>query len=192
MKGSYHSRAYHRFFEDYEEVVEPGKNGRGKHIRRFYTGFYYVPQMTDKRLVGQKVLYVFLYLLGFALFLTSAAAPVTGNTVWYVAIAIAIVFLVLLALLRSLIHYTAAKKRMTVGEYKESSVALQKNALGATVCLVAMALVKAVYTFFISPEISGMELATTGGFLLAAGAVFLLRWLESRISYTREQAKVPD
>ena len=133
-----------------------------------------------------------LYLLGFALFLTSAAAPVAGNSMWYTAVFIAIVFLVLLALLRSLIHYTAAKKRMTVGEYKESSVALQKNALGAAVCLAAMALVKAVFALFVSPEISALELATAGGFLLAAGAVFLLRWLESRVSYTRERDSTPD
>lgn len=192
MKNGYHSRAYHRHFEDYEEVVEPGKNPKKKKIRRIYTGVYYIPQMTRAQYIRQKALYGFLYALALALFIACAAVSPGGDEPWYVVIPIAVSFLTFLALLRYLIQYLTAKRKLTVGEYNEGPVSMRRSALVCAACVATAAIIKAVAAVFGPAEARGMEAASAGGLLLSAAAVFLLWRLEGRVVYAKEQAGAPN
>lgn len=84
-KDSYHSRAYHRYFEGYEEREQCNENG-SLVIRRFYTGMYYKQDVSDKRRMLIRVLYGLLYTLGVAMFLYAATRQVACNNTWYVTI----------------------------------------------------------------------------------------------------------
>lgn len=62
MAKQYHSRSYHRYFENYaeKEVLKPGG---GYEIQRVYVGNYYKADLTDSENRRSKLTILILYLL---------------------------------------------------------------------------------------------------------------------------------
>lgn len=119
MKDSFHSRAYHRYFEGYEEREQCNESG-GITIRRFYTGMYYKQDISDKHRAGTRILFALAYLLSVTLFLYSATRPVACNAAWYVAIPSvgSLVFLVLTGVY--LFFNLTSPRQMQIRSFRDS------------------------------------------------------------------------
>lgn len=96
MAKQYHSRSYHRYFENYaeKEVLKPGG---GYEIQRVYVGNYYKADLTDSENRRSKLTILILYLLTltgyFAGGLLSAVSATAGVAIATMPALIAVLFL---------------------------------------------------------------------------------------------------
>ena len=84
-KKAYHSAAYHRYFEGYEELQKCMPDGRVV-IERFYTGMYYRQNIPDSRRRLNRGIFALCLLAAAELFLYTASRPLPCSNLWYVNI----------------------------------------------------------------------------------------------------------
>jgi hypothetical protein len=134
-RGFWHSKAYHRFFEGYSEVIVPNTNRKVSKIQRIYTGNYYRQDLAKGQRILLRVLYVVLFLCSAYLFVSSATLPLASNSTWYVVLAQVVSVPFLFWIVIAFFFYLPADRDMTIDEYRSSSLALQKATLGYSVSL---------------------------------------------------------
>ena len=133
MAKQYHSRSYHRYFENYaeKEVLKPGG---GYEIQRVYVGNYYKADLTDSENRRSKLTILILYLLTltgyFAGGLLSAVSATAGVAIATMPALIAVLFLAV-----SVFYRLAAPREMEIRQYRDSSQVLVWRALACAVCL---------------------------------------------------------
>jgi succinate dehydrogenase/fumarate reductase cytochrome b subunit len=133
--GTWHSRAYHRFFEGYSEITVPKPNGKGTRIQRIYTGNYYRQNLIKGQRILLRGLYVALFLCMAYLFVSSASLPLASNSTWYVVLPQVISIPFLFWILIAFFSYLPAGVNMTIADYRNSSLSLQKATLGSAASL---------------------------------------------------------
>lgn len=132
MKKEYHSRSYHRFFEDYmEERVE--ENGKVR-IVRIYTGDYYCPVLTKKDRKARRCCTAALYLLTIFIYVYCATRRYVINTVWFLAVCQGLSLIALFWFLIPFYYYLTAKEKLTIRQLRDASGLLKKVSIGASVC----------------------------------------------------------
>ena len=116
MAKQYHSRSYHRYFENYaeKEVLKPGG---GYEIQRVYVGNYYKTDLTDSENRRSKLTILILYLLTltgyFAGGLLSAVSATAGVAIATMPALIAVLFLAV-----SVFYRLAAPREMEIRQYR--------------------------------------------------------------------------
>ena len=166
------SRAYERFFENYEETREAGR------VVRRYRGDYRLRPGTARGRLLRSLVYLALWLLSAGLLVLCAVQPLDLNRRWYSAApqAIAVGALGFGAL--ALARYFAQPQRMELRQYRESSVTLCRASLAAAA---ALALLAAAY-------LAGGEPLWALPALAAAAASAAEGLAERRLEYPLEKA----
>ena len=172
------SRAYQRFFEDYEEVYEPGK---GHKIRRVYVGDYYQREGSALAWGLTKLGHLALFLLSFASFVWAAYPATVLNRCLPVALVQALCLAVYFRLAIALCSYLACPRRMTISSYKRGPRPLPKSSLALSLCLDACLLVSVGAGILLR---AGKEAFLLSLFYLPAAFLALgMKGLEERSGY---------
>ena len=145
--GTWHSKAYHRFFEGYSEVSVPRPNGKGTVIQRIYTGNYYRQDLTNGQRILIRILFAVLFLCIAYLFVSSATLPLASNSTWYVVLTQVVSIPFLFWIVIAFFSYLPAGRDLTIDGYRSSSLALKKATLGAAISLGMVALATLVFMF---------------------------------------------
>lgn len=180
VTDSWHSRAYHRDFDGWVEVPELDERGRTR-IRRIYTGAYYKAALTDRAWKLRRVWYILLILASAVLFGRAAVSGAAGNTVrWAVLPQVVSVFCYIFLIWFWVLRLFVPRV-MTKGQRRECARNLRLAALIGTIALALSAVCALVAAILTHGGVS--ELLPAGGFLLAAGCVFAVFWMEDRTDY---------
>jgi archaellum biogenesis protein FlaJ (TadC family) len=182
-RGTWHSKAYHRFFEGYSEITVPNSNGKGYRIQRIYTGNYYRQDLTKGQRIMLRGLYVALFLCIAYLFVSNAVLPLVSNSTWYVVLTqiVSIPFLFWMVIV--FISYLPAVGDMTIDGYRNSSPALQKATFG---CAASLGIAAVVTLFFVllNPSVRPMvELACAGKYLAGGLLALSMNRIERKVNY---------
>jgi archaellum biogenesis protein FlaJ (TadC family) len=182
-RGTWHSKAYHRFFEGYSEITVPEPNGKGYRIQRIYTGNYYRQDLMKSRRTLLRILYVALFLGAVYLFVSSAVLPLASNSTWYVVLPQVVSIPFLFWILIAFFYYLPAKRDLTINGYRSSSLALQKATLGAAVSLGIAAFATLVFVQLnLSGEHSG-ELLCAVKYLAGGLLALSMNRIEKKVNY---------
>jgi len=189
MKGS---RAYQKYFEGYEEMALPKKNGKGTRIVRVYRGDYYLEDVPDSAWRGGKVLYALCYVLSFTAFLAAALPARPGNMTWYAVIPQAVAVLAYFWLLTVVCSRIVSDRRMTISKYKRAVLPLP-YACEAVLLMLGLALLMQVLHAAVSAAAgtaagAGETVLTWLLYAAAAGLIAVIFRREKATEYRREKA----
>jgi hypothetical protein len=182
-RGTWHSKAYHRFFEEYSEVSVPKPNGKGYTIQRVYTGNYYRQDLTGGRRLLLRGLYVALFLCIAYLFISTAVLPVTSNATWYVVLTQVVSIPFLFWILIAFSSYLPAERDMTIADYRSSSLSLQKATFCSAISLGIAALVTLVFMLLNLSNAPLLELLCAGKYLGCGLLALLMNRVEKKVNY---------
>lgn len=127
------SRAYERYFENYEETRE---NGR---VVRRYLGNYRLRPGSAQGHIWRSVAYLVLWAVSAGLLIFCAMQPLDANRFWYAAAPQALSLLSLGWGCIAVVHYFMQPVRMELRQYRESSLTLRRTSLGAAAALTLLA-----------------------------------------------------
>ena len=181
--GISHSKAYHRFFEGYSEIKVPKPDGKGYSIQRIYTGNYYRPDLSVNKRVLLRVLYIMLFLCMGYLFVSSAVLPLASNSTWYVVITQVVSIPFLFWILLSFFWYVPARQDLTLDEYRSSSLALKRAALGSAAGLGLAVVASLVFLFLNSSASPAAELFCAARYLVGGLLALAMYFVEKKVNY---------
>jgi hypothetical protein len=182
-RGTWHSKAYHRFFEGYSEIAVPNSSGKGTRIQRIYTGNYYRQDLTKGRRILLRVLYGALFLGAVYLFVSNAILPQASNSTLYVVLTQVASIPFLFWILIALFSYLPAERDMTINTYRSSSVSLKRAALGSAISLGVLALATLAFIFLNPQDRSLVQLLYAVKYLAGGSLALLTNWIERRVNY---------
>lgn len=176
----WHSRYYHRYFEGYTEIKEADANGKTR-IRRVYTADWYAQDLPKGRRIAVRILYVALFLMMTCAMVGAGILQGGTGTRFYIVIP-ELITLCLLSWLGYvlLVNYLFMPKKLTVHDYKASSLSLRIVTLAAAVAFAADALMAALDLALVGGARGGWVIAL---FLAGAACAWAMRTVESRIRY---------
>lgn len=180
-----HSRFYHRFFAGYTEARQLKADGRGYTISRVYTGRYYRRKLTKTGTAVYKTLYALLFLAAAAAFCFGALSRVEANAAWYAALAEALSVVPVAWWGVSAFNYVLSPEKMTVYEYKSSSVSLKRSSAAAAITLTLAALAFAAHILVYAQTDDGRSVLCAAGFLGGALCAFTANRTERRLKYDK-------
>lgn len=142
-RKEYKSIYYQRYFKGYTEIVLP-KAGKGSRVERIYTSPWKLHDLTERQWIGLKLEYV-IALLGilFSYFM-SLTIDAGSNYASYVEVPGVLTAFFLLVLSFHIVIYISEPRKMTVGQYEESSMHMKKvlditqKGMGSTIFLKIM------------------------------------------------------
>jgi hypothetical protein len=181
--GTWHSRAYHRYFEGYSEVSVPRQNGKGTFIERIYTGNYYRQELSKGQRVVIRILYAVLFLGIAYLFISSAIMPLTSNTTWYVVLPQAGSILFMAWVFIALCTYLPSGRALTIEGYRNSSLALKKATFAVAISLGLSAIVSLLFMVFNPSSQIMAELLCAARYLLGGLLALSMNRIENRLKY---------
>lgn len=180
------SSGFDAYFQGYTVAQVKKKNGKYRTVR-VYTAPYQVHDMTDEEWVRQKVAVGGLTMLAVAFYLWAALDRITSNTVAYVALAGGLSAACLLFVVANAISYLFNKRKMTIYECTNTHKALLRWTLLAAICLGATVLANLLYLILNRGDQWLGVLWCMARYLISAGAVAILYWMEERTFYTEEE-----
>ncbi len=184
-RGTWHSKAYHRFFEGYSEISVPHPNGKGTSIQRVYIGNYYRQNLTKSLRILLRMLYLVLFLCITYLYTSSAILPLMINSTWYVVLPQAASVVFLFWTLIAFFFYMPAEKDMKITDYRSSSLSLLKASEGSAICLGATALAVLIFVLINPSGESHNELLCAGKYLVAGLTALAIYLIEKKVSYLK-------
>lgn len=188
-KKAYHSAAYHRYFEGYEELQKCMPDGRVV-IERFYTGMYYRQNIPDSRRRLNRGIFALCLLAAAELFLYTASRPLPCSNLWYVNIPSvwSLVTLILTAMYTVL--NLIAPREMEIHSYRDAH-----ERLIAVSRLCAAGLVVTGAAAALSLSVSGGPAAETlrcaAQYAVCGILIFLIFHIEKNTSYTEQGSRYP-
>ncbi len=190
--ASFHSHAYHRYFEGYTEVKRVNEHGH-QFIERTYTGKYYEPKLEPFRRLTLRLFYILFFIGGTVLFAFSATRTTPCNSALYVNLFQALSVPMLLWCAYVLVLYIPATGKLTIGEYRGQHKPLIQSSLIAAVSMWLTGL-GALVCFFIHLNARDFtDLLCAAGFAVSGGLMFLIFIFERNLEYdvTNSDAQVP-
>jgi hypothetical protein len=182
--GTWHSKAYHRFFEGYSEIIVPRSNGKGSSIQRVYTRNYYQQNLTGAQRLLIRLLYAAVFLCIAYLFGSSATLPLAINTTWYVVLTQVVSLPFICWIVISLFSYLPAGRDLTIYEYRSSSLSLKKATLSAAISLGLVAVSTLIF-ILLNPSIGVLaELLSALKYLVGGVLALIMNRIESKINYS--------
>lgn len=183
MSKQYHSRAYHRYFENYAEKEILSPDG-GSTILRVYVGNYYRAELSDHALRVRKRSVGLGYFGILASFLIGGLLAKVSAVSW-VAIATMPALIAVLFLAFPVFSYLTVPREMEIREYRDSSINLISGSLAAAICL-AVCFAATLVGVLISPDFSlPQNLTSLVLYFLAMVCAFLIFALEKRTAYRK-------
>ena len=177
------SRAYQKFFEDYEEVTVPKKNGKGSRIRRIYAGEYYRKDCSDSRWIADKIIYLLLAVCSIIFFALAAYPNDPANRAWFVAVGQALTMAVYFRLLIALCSYLVSARNMTVSGWKRACRPLVRTTQLLTVLILLTDVISVIYYLIFRSDFSPAVVKGFFFYLVSAALAGTLCLLETRTNY---------
>ncbi|MDR1766387.1 MAG: hypothetical protein LBR77_10015 [Lachnospiraceae bacterium] len=182
MAFTYHSRAYHKYFEDYAERAVTAPDGKVM-IERVYVGNYYRQSLTAPQRIRRKIMYAVLYALAaFGMFFAGTrdnavnAMPVGG--VPSVLSLLAVIWLAV-----PMFYALTAPTEMTVRIRRLSGEQLMRRSL-ATCCVMGAAAMAVASGIWWIPGTPATPLLLCSALYLVSGlAAFCIWKLEKSCPY---------
>lgn len=184
LDGGRHSRSYHKFFEGYTEYTVPQKRGDGKKIIRVYTADYYKQDLSIKKSVLLRILYVMLLALSLLLFWHYAKEALAVNGCWYVVLAQAGTVVGMFWLCAAFLSYLPVRK-MTVYEFHSASIALKRASLFTGIFNELIVLFGICFLIFEKNEDGIRTWIAIAAYAAGGIILFGIHLLESAVKYTR-------
>lgn len=178
---NYHSRSYHKFFEDWAEKRVYDINGK-QHVERVYIGKYYRSPLTTKQRIVQRGLYVFLYILSVGLFIMSGIRDIPVNHSIIPSLSVAVCIFPLAWLLFPLFRNLTVQREMIIRQYRASSLDLIRVSGITSGVLAITALINLLFLVTGNGPL-GETILCAVGYLIAAGFLFILRYSEQHLKY---------
>lgn len=179
----FHSASYHRFFEGYTEYETVNAKGK-KVLKRVYTGIWYVQDLATPNYFFLRALYCLLFAGIVLLFSRAGMTQQESGTALYVVLPeIATVCFLFYLLYTLFVGYLFVPRKMTVHDYRSSSLSLKKASKGMGICLFADTALTVLYLFLhrgTSASGAGAAALEFLGAALLAGAMCLI---ECKIPY---------
>ena len=116
-KRNFHSRFYHRYFEDYVEYESLDERGKLV-IVRHYKGSWYIEEGDRSQRIRRRWISAGLGFLTIGFFIGAACMPVAANRLIYGAVGQVILFALLVIKLFAFNTYRSLDERITIGDYK--------------------------------------------------------------------------
>ena len=175
--------SYHGYFEGYTEI--PVQKKKSTVLQREYEGTYYVPNLTKSRKIAVRIVYLLLLLLSTTFFIQNGLLPLECNMLWYVALPEAATIPFLFWGFISWFEYFSMKEKLTVVEFRRSSINIKKASLVAAICSGCSVLAMLIYCFLhLNVKDSLMtEFLCTLRYLVAGIALLAIYAIESKIKY---------
>lgn len=126
-----HSAAYHRHFEGYMERKIQNRKGTGETIERIYIAPFYVQELSKRKRLAVKIVYLCTFLVSAVVFLYISCMSLELNRIKLTGCFQAVLVFFHARFLLSMAARCSVPVRMTVGEYKNSFLALQNASAGA-------------------------------------------------------------
>lgn len=184
----FHSRKYHSYFEGYTEVQKVLPNGKTK-IEHVYTDTYRIQDLSDRQRIGLRAAYILLFAAAVALFVAGALESVGSNTTVYVTAAEVVSLVGLFWILCTLVNYLTAPRKLTIYEYRTTSVSIRRSAVTAAAGLFAAFFLTVVYLLLHLDAAAMAEFRCALCLLFSAGASLGICALERKIPYREEESK---
>jgi archaellum biogenesis protein FlaJ (TadC family) len=182
-RGVWRSKAYHRFFEGYSEIVVPKPNGKGTRIQRIYTGNYYRQDLTKGQRILLRGLYVALFLCIAYLFVSNAVLPLASNSTWYVVVTQVVSIPFLFWILIAFFYYLPAERDMTIHTYRISSISLRRATLGSAISLGVLALATLVFMLLNPVDRSLVQFLCLAKYIAGGLLALSVNWIERKVNY---------
>lgn len=168
-----------KYFENYEKIQTPAKNGRGFRTEYRYKGFWYGWDMGARDLKKQKARFIMTELLSALLLFTAAFRSAELNTVRITAGFAAISMIPWIAEIWGVFRFSVTKSPMTVSDFDEIRNCITVGSVVRAILLVismAAGIVAVLRTGHM-----GMEnvFVCAGHLLSAAASILILRWYTS-------------
>lgn len=181
MDKQKHSRAYHRYFENYAELEIPKKDG-GYTIQRVYVGSYYKIDLPDAQLTRQRIALGCLFLLCVGCYIAGAlTAAVSALGIVALATMPPLIALVFLGI--AMFYRLTVPREMEIRSYRDSSQMLLFASMASFICL----LVCACFTLrgcWLSPLFSLQDaLPSLPLYLVSAACTFGIYRIEKKTAY---------
>ena len=177
-----------RHFEGYTqyETLEP--DGR-KVLHHVYTGYYYTQELDKKGQWQHRIVYIALCLIAAALVLFGSTRYIAANMRWFGGVPAFVSLFGLAWALYGVVNDMLVPQKRTIGDYRSSSLALQRGGLVGAIAAGVLALVTIGYAVAGSDK-TGLHILAAAAELVAGGLAFLVRWLESKVKYTKTRSEL--
>lgn len=177
-----------RHFDGYTMYETLEKNGK-KVMHTIYTGVYYTPVLEKKQIRQHRLAYIVLFLVGLALILFSSTRPILANIHAYNGFPQGAALFGFAWFGYGIINDFVVPKRRTIGDYRASSLAIERGALVAAIACALSAVVTLIY-IIIGVDKVGMHVIAILGELCAAVAAFFTWKIESKVKYEEKVSEL--
>lgn len=180
--GFVHKSHYHRYFQGYTEA-RVKKPGGGYRLERVYTAPWKQHDLKGGQWAALKLLYALLALFALIATVVVMRQDVVSNYLWFVFLPGVICFLCAFLLCALTVSYITRRRRMTLWEFRSSSLYIRRAAAAAcvTACVTAAAKLVCVAVFAaagLSREWPGLVLL-----LASAASAGAIRRIERKVPY---------
>ena len=179
---AWHSSAYHRFFEGYQETETVDEKGH-RQIRRVYMGTVWRQALPTRRYVLLRIGYALLLILTIAALVLAGRQEANAATAFYVVLTeMATICLLAWTGYTLVVNYLFIPREMTVHDYRASHVALSRASFWLTVAFGAD-----ILTSLLACLLQEGSAAQALFFLMGAVAAGLLCLAERRVPYEKQE-----
>ena len=177
-----------RHFEGYTqyETLEP--NGK-KVLHHVYTGYYYTQELDQEGRMKHRIVYFGFALMSAALLLFASTRYAAVNIHWPGGVPAFAGLFGLCWLLYGVVNDCIVPQKRTIGDYRASSLAIQRGGLVTVIACGVYALVAIGYAIVVRQRI-GLHIVCVLAALVAGGLAFIVRWLESKVQYTQSRSEL--
>lgn len=180
-----YNKAYHSFFEGYAEKEEVDPQTGKVHIKRTYTGDFYVAQVDEKTWKRNKIIYMAIYLWSVAALIMQGVGRSGGE--WYVVVPVFLDVLTEIWLGTQVFFRMGHGRRLNVRQYRERTV-LKSTAMGSALLLGVIAVAQIVWMVQ-SRDFYWYWAACLAAAAAGIAALVCLFHIEENMEYFREKNK---
>lgn len=177
-----HSRAYHRYFEDFAEKKYNDAKGRPR-IERIYVGSYYRRNTSDQKHRVFKLVYAAMYILSLVAFLYAGSRDAQANLTIYAVLPITLSLISMICLFIPLFYSVTAPREMMIRVYRISSERLTAFSLLAAALMALNAVIAVMSVFLIPGAAVCGQYQSIAGFLVSALILLSLWRMEKQMDY---------
>ena len=177
-----------RHFEGYTqyETLEPDGKRVMHHV---YTGYYYTQELDREGRIKHRIVYSAFALIAAALVLFGSTRYIAANMRWFGGVPAFAALFGLAWVLYGVVNDLLVPQKRTIGDYRASSLSVIRGGLVAAIASGVLAVVTVVYVILGSEKV-GLHLLAAAAELVAGGLAFLVRWLESKVKYTKTRSEL--
>ena len=177
-----------RYFEGYTAVNVPKANGEGTQVKNIYAGNYYSQDLSTKKRIAIRLLYFSMLFCVFFSFLFASTKTIKYNQMLYRDVLQGFSILGTMFLLFVLCNYCIHNTRMTVYEYKMTSLCFQKGAKGMAIVMLGQVIAVLLTMLWLGRSEILPTLYVAVSYVISSICFFCMYRMERSIPYKTERS----